>query len=162
MVALGSSLRVGDPEAQMSNLPGFLCSHSSWHSPQCAAHRHGGHALRAHRAADDSFLGPHARRPGFLRAVARAIADFASRSANIGKTKRRIMKTTLLLTALLCGSAQANDITIDIWRPPDLNEYGNPDPGGIPTVFVGSYTMPGSPFSPELNFHADTLDWRPF
>src|SRR5437660_1240163 len=107
MVALGSSLRVGDPEAQMSNLPGFLCSHSSWHSPQCAAHRHGGHALRAHRAADDSFLGPHARRPGFLRAVARAIADFASRSANIGKTKRRIMRTTLLLTALLCWSAHA-------------------------------------------------------
>ena len=43
----------------------------------------------------------------FLRAVARALADSASRSANFGKTKRRIMKTTPLLTftaLLLCVS----------------------------------------------------------
>ena len=75
------------------------------------------------------------------------------------------MKTTLLLAALLLMQARAgaqSEITVDIWRPPDLNQYGNPDPGGNPTVFVGSYTVPGSPYSPEFNFHGDTLDWRPF
>src|SRR5437764_15322890 len=51
----------------------------------------------------------------FLRAVARAIADFACRSVEFGKTKGRIMKTTLLLTALLCWSAHA-DFTADIYK----------------------------------------------
>ena len=91
----------------------------------------------------------------FLRAVARAIADFASRSANLGKTKRRIMNPTLLLTALLLMQASAraqSTITVDIWRAPDLNQYGFPDPGGYPTVFVGSYTVPmANPYSPELS-----------
>ena len=94
----------------------------------------------------------------FLRAIARAIADFASRSANFGKTKRRVMKTTLLLTALLCGSAQANLITVDIeGNTTPIGRYTDPNAN-----VTGSYTVPGSQYSPELNFHADTLDWRPF
>src|SRR5438309_7075070 len=58
----------------------------------------------------------------FLRAVARAIADFASRSANSGKTKRRIMKTTLLLTAVQIASAQGTDIAVNTQREPALNK----------------------------------------
>ena len=76
------------------------------------------------------------------------------------------MKTTPLLAALLLMQARAgaqSAITVDIWRAPDLNEFGIPDPGAYPTVFVGSYTVPmANPYSPELNFNADTLDWRPF
>jgi len=92
----------------------------------------------------------------FLRAVARAIADFASRSANFGKTKRRIMKTTLLLTALLCGSAQA-DFVADIYKTPSGNFN---DPG--PMVFAGSITYPSDPHSPALSLGMPNFDWHPF
>src|SRR2546422_740244 len=88
--------------------------------------------------------------PSFA-AVARATADFASRSANIGKTKRRIMKTTLLLTALLCWSAQASDITVDIFSF-DYNR-----------TLIGSFTMPqSSRYSPELSLGGPNKDWHPF
>ena len=55
------------------------------------------------------------------------------------------MKPTLLLSALLLMQASAgaqSAITVDIWRAPDLNQFGFPDPGAYPTVFVGSYTVP--------------------
>src|SRR5947207_6083795 len=69
----------------------------------------------------------------FLRAVARAIADFASRSANIGKTTRRNMRNTLLFDAvLLCTGAQA-DFVADIYKTPSGDFF---DPG--PMVFAGS------------------------
>jgi len=93
----------------------------------------------------------------FLRTVARAIADFASRSANIGKTKRRIMKTTLLLAAvLLCTGAQA-DFVADIYKTPSGDFF---DPG--PMVFAGSITYPSDPHSPALSLGGPNLDWHPF
>jgi len=68
------------------------------------------------------------------------------------------MKTTLLFTALLCGSAQANLITVDIeGNTTPIGRYTDPNAN-----VTGSYTVPGSQYSPEFNFHADTLDWRPF
>jgi len=53
------------------------------------------------------------------------------------------MKTFPLVLAALCSAAQASDITVDIFG-------------------VGSYTTPGTLYSPELDFHSQTLDWRPF
>ena len=93
----------------------------------------------------------------FLRAVARAIADFASRSANFGKTKGRIMKTTLLLTALLCWSAHA-DFTADIYKTRSGDFF--PDPNDW--VFAGSIVYPSDPTSPALSLGMPNFDWHPF
>ena len=61
------------------------------------------------------------------------------------------MKTTLLLTALLCWSAQASDITVDIFSF-DYNR-----------TLIGSFTMPqSSRYSPELSLGGPNKDWHPF
>src|SRR5207302_212214 len=114
-------------------------------------------ALRAYRPADDSFLGPHARRPGFLRAVARAIADFASRSANFGKTKRRIMKTTLLLSALLLCTGAHADFIADIYKTPsgDFNDSWC-------MVCAGSIVSPAGTSCAALSFGMPDFAWHPF